>query len=79
VKYERPIDYSYDKVVESLYAVYNVAFDGKSAPYPPNVIMDLLAVLAHIAVYPVPSDKVIYLKCAYEDLTIQGFIGVRNV
>jgi hypothetical protein len=75
MKYERPIDYSYDKVVESLYAVRDVAFDGKSTERPPNVIIDLLAVLAHIAVYPVHSDKVIYLKCAYEDLTIQGFIG----
>ena len=74
-KHVRPQDYSYDSVVENLYKVRSIIHDGKSSQSVPNVILDLLSALSHIAVFPIEHDGVQYLKCAYEDLCNTGHIG----
>ena len=74
-KHVRPQDYSYDSVVENLYKVRSIIYEGKSSRVAQNVVLDLLSALSHLAVYPIDHDGVQYLKCAYEDLCNTGHIG----
>jgi len=76
---EKPTDYSFNKVTkvvnEELINFFGSLYDQRDK----NLSRDLNTLLAHIAVYSLANKhNLIYLKCAYQDLEVHGFIKPPN-
>lgn len=73
--FEKPLDYSREKVTEivndKLLIAFGVGYDRREK----NLPRDLNTLLAYLAVYnTISQDELLYLQCAYQDLELHGFI-----